>query len=137
MKNKHCSLLFNFSVKRGAECNTDHQLLRLKLRISKLYSKSSRVSRLSTMFDVSKLTGPIVDENGKDTPRGAFQDLASSLIVDNWKEDGSVNEKWNAVHSALTGAAKTVLGERVNRVHSMHGVHRVHNHTHYFSADMP
>ena len=36
------------------------------------------MSRLTTRFDISKLTGRLVDENGKDTPRGAFQDLASN-----------------------------------------------------------
>ena len=100
------------TVKRGAECNTDHQLLPIKLRMTKLYVKHSQTSRLTTRFDVSKLTGPLVDESGKDTPRGAFQDLASGLAVEEWKEDGSVDEKWNAIRSALTGAAKEVLGER-------------------------
>ena len=80
--------------------------------MTKLYVKHSRTSRLTTRFDVSKLTGPLVDENGKDTPRGAFQDLASGLAVKEWKEDGSVDKKWNVILSALTGAAKEVLGER-------------------------
>ena len=100
------------TVKRGAECNTDHQLLRIKMRMTKLHTGRGRTPRLTTRFDVSKLNGPLVDENGRDTSRGAFQDLASKLVVEEWKEDKSVDEKWIAVRSALTGAAKTVLGEK-------------------------
>ena len=65
------------------------------------------MSRLTTRFDISKLTGSLVDENGKDTPRGTFQDLASKLVMEEWEEDKSVDEKWHTVRSALTGAAKT------------------------------
>ena len=99
-------------VKRGAECNTDHQLLRMKLRMFKLYNKTSPTPRPTTRFDVSKLAGPIVDENGEDTPRGVFQDLASKLAQEQWTDDGTVNEKWTTICAALVGVAKATLGER-------------------------
>ena len=62
------------SVKRGAECNTDHQLLRIKLHMSKLY-QTAKTTTSPHRFDISKLVGPSSDKDGKNTPRGQFQEL--------------------------------------------------------------
>ena len=80
------------SDKRGAECNTDHQLLRVKMRLSKLYP-ADRPATNPYRFDVSKLAGPCFDEDGKDTHRGKFQELASRSVKEQWLEDGSIEEK--------------------------------------------
>ena len=102
------------SVEWGAECSTDHQLLRVKMRLSKLYP-AARPATNPYRFDVSKLAGPSFDEDGKDTFRGKFQELASRSVKEQWLEDGSIDEKWRAVRSALTDAAKSVLGVEKRR----------------------
>ena len=102
------------SVKRGAECNTDHQLLRIKLHMSKLY-QTAKTTATPRRFDVSKLVGPSLDEDGKNTPRGQFQELASKSVKDQWKVDGSTQDKWVVIRSALTEAAKSALGVEKHR----------------------
>ena len=95
-------------VNRGAECDTDHQLLRIKMRLSKLYQTTRSVVN-PHRYDISKLAGPSLDENGKDTPKGRFQ-VASKFAKEQWKVDGLNQEKWEVLRSALTDAAKSVLG---------------------------
>ena len=102
------------SVKRGAECNTDHQLLRIKLRMSRLY-QTAKTTATPHRFDVSKLVGTSLDEDGKNTPRGLFQELASKSVSEQWKAHGSNQDKWVAIRSALTEAAKTALGVEKRR----------------------
>ena len=64
---------------RGAECNTGHQLLRVRMRISKL-CQTKKPASTTHRFDVSKLAGASVEENGKITPKGHFHELASKLV---------------------------------------------------------
>ena len=66
-------------------------------------------------FDVSKLAGVSVDETGKNTRKGHFQELASKLMSEQWKRDGTVSEKWTTVRSALTEAASLALGREKHR----------------------
>ena len=66
-------------------------------------------------YDISKLAGPSVDENGKDTPKGRFQKLASKSAKEQWKVDGLIQEKWEVLRSALTDAAKSALGVEKRR----------------------
>ena len=102
------------SVKRGAECNTDHQLLRIKLHMSKLY-QAAKTAPSPQRFDISKLAGPSLNEDGQNTSRGHFQELANKLVKENWKADGSIEDKWVTIRSALTTAAKTALGVKKRR----------------------
>ena len=102
------------SVKRGAECNTDHQLLRIKLRMSKLY-QTAKTTTSPHRFDISKLVGPSSDKDGKNTPRGQFQELVKKSAKEQWKVDGSIQDKWVTIHSALTEAAKSTLGVEKRR----------------------
>ena len=76
---------------------------------------SNRSAANPYRFDVSKLAGPSVDKDGKDTPRGKFQELASKSAKEKWKEDGSVQEKWEGIRAALTETAKSVLGVEKRR----------------------
>ena len=99
------------SVKQGAECNTDHQLLLIKLHMSKLY-QTAKTTASPHRFDVSKLAGPSSDEDGKNTPRGQFQELATKSATEQWKVDGSIQV---LIHSALTEAAMSTLGVEKRR----------------------
>ena len=102
------------SVKRGAECNTDHQLLRIKMSMTKLH-QAPKPAASQLGFAVSKLAGPSLDENGENTPRGHFQELVSTLADEQWKMDGTISEKWTAIRSALTKAAESALGNAKRR----------------------
>ena len=99
------------AVKRGAECHTDHQLLRVKLRMTGKRDHHSRPKgKCAGRFNVAKLQGKSVDDNGLNTTRGQFQDQVCTTAKRKWTEDGTVEEKWLTVKSALTEAAETVLG---------------------------
>ena len=83
------------------------------MRISKLQAAKPPPS--THRFDVSKLIGPSLDENGKSTPRGHFQELTSKFVSEQWKTTGTISKKWAVIRSALTEAAKTALGVEKRR----------------------
>ena len=62
------------------------------------------------------MRGRRVDENGKITTRGCFQDGVCTKVKELWKNEGTVEEKWTAIRSALTETAQSVLGKE-NRRH--------------------
>ena len=43
---------------------------------------------------MSKLAGSSLDENGKNIPRGHFQELTSKYASEQWKADGTVSKKY-------------------------------------------
>ena len=99
-------------VKRGAECHTDHQLVRLKMRMTgrrKFECKHQRGS--AKRFNVAKLMGKSTDDNGQNTTRGMFQEQVCSLAKEKWNAEGTVEEKWTAIKTALTETAQSVLGK--------------------------
>ena len=60
-------------------------------------------------FQMSKLVDPSLDEDGKNTPRSLSHELASKSVREQWKVDGSTQDKWEAIRSALMKAAKSAL----------------------------
>lgn len=66
MRRRDLKKCLDSSVKRRAECNTDHNLLRTKVRISKLY-QPKRKRAGEKRFDVGKLLGTCEDEDGECT----------------------------------------------------------------------
>ena len=62
-------------VMRGAECHTDHQLLQMILLVGSVNKHRKPPARNAPQrFDVSRLKGDIVDDQGKMTTMGIFQD---------------------------------------------------------------
>ena len=61
-------------VCRGADCNTDHRLVRAKLVVGRSVRSFKRASGRTGMkrWDVAKLQGACVDEMGRVTARGRF-----------------------------------------------------------------
>ena len=57
---------------RGAQCNTDHMMLKVKLQFGKKHFRGDRTRSSVGKFDVPKLQGRCVDERGKETLRGKF-----------------------------------------------------------------
>jgi hypothetical protein len=83
--------------------------------MSKFYPTAKTTTSLHR-FDVSKLAGPSLDEDGKTTSRGQFQKLASNSAKEQWKVDGSIQDKWVVICSALMEAAKGLRSADVQGV---------------------
>ena len=66
-------------------------------------------------FDVSKLVGLSLDEDGKNIPRGLLHRLASKSVREQWKVDGSAQDKQEVICSALIKVAKSALGVEKQR----------------------
>lgn len=68
-------------------------------------------SGVVSRFDVAKLKSRSVDDNGQNTTRGLFQEHVCSKPKEQWTNNGTVEEKWIAIKTALTKAAQFVLGK--------------------------
>ena len=101
---------------RGAECGTDHLMLRLKLQVlvKSGSHKPRRGENAVGRFDVTKLCGPNVDDRGELTERALFQESVGKKVKESWNSGGSIEEKWKSIKSALCESAELVLG-RVKR----------------------
>ena len=106
----------NATVRRGAECDTDHQLLCMKFTIlgrGPLCKSSSTVARI-LCYNASK----IVKHNDMDTEeaapcREARQELQKQVrdrASTTWPLSGTAEEMWTALRTALIESADLVLG---------------------------
>ena len=88
----HSRRCLDVSVMRGAECNTDHQLLRMKLLVGrrKMFRKG-RVGSCIWKFDMTKLQGRSVDDEGKEMTRGVFHTRVYERVKEmgQWRRSGS------------------------------------------------
>ena len=57
-----------------------------------------------------------MDDDGQNTTRGLFQERVCSLAKEKWTAEGTVEEKWTAISSALTEAAQSILGKEQPRL---------------------
>ena len=115
MRQTQRRICLDVSVMRGAECNTDHQMLRVKLLIKpKKRHKRPRAGNQSRKFDVSKLRGPAIDEKGNLTTMGHFHNVVSQKVKHLWSDEG-LEQMWKAVKVALCEAAETVLERESKR----------------------
>lgn len=106
-------LCLDVTVRRGAVCNTDHQLVVAKMklwRFGKIRSKA-KVSGIRR-YDVGKL---LSKENEGQEVRDKYQEVVLERASESWPEDGDVMAKWEAVRSAMTSAADDVLGTTARR----------------------
>ena len=103
-------------VMRGAECYTDHQLLQMKLLVGSVNKyRKPPASNAPQRFDVSRYKGDIVDDQGKLTTKGIFQDRVAQRLKSKWKNEGLAEEKWNLLKSTLCEAAESTLGKQTRR----------------------
>ena len=81
------------SVKQDTECHTDHQLLRIKLRMDQQRSHHTlqQQQRRTRRYDVTKLCANNV------TDRRLFQEEVCSRVKEAWKDNGTMTEKWLAI----------------------------------------
>ena len=52
----------------------------------------------------------MADDNGELTARGLYQQEVSQKLKDLWKDEDSVEKKWEAMKTALCESAESVLG---------------------------
>ena len=102
------------SVKRGAECNTDHQMLCATLRLKRENYHTPVPSTENRRYDVSSLARVEVGRTEDNEVKTAFIEQVLEKARKDWPIDGSVQDKWSVVRSALTETADDVLG-RVRR----------------------
>ena len=99
-------------VKRGAECNTNHQLLRIKIRVKGKGGCCQLKNKISKKkFTVSRFMSRGGANSGADMYRDAYRECVGTKAVEVWEDEGTVEEKWSAIRSALVEAGKEVLGQ--------------------------
>ena len=79
------------TVVRRAQCNTDHMMLRVKVRMRCKASKSTRTKSSTSKFDVSKLKGSCTD--GRQTTKGKFASCVATNLKENWDENGTIEDE--------------------------------------------
>ena len=67
MRKAHRRRCLDVTVMCGAQCNTDHMMLKAKLQIGKKTFRSGSKKDKAGKFDVSKLQGRCTDERGRET----------------------------------------------------------------------
>ena len=99
------------AVQRGTECNTDHQLLCVKIRMSVLCRHGKHHQAEGKRFDVSKLARKerSADEQHELSRREEFQQQAAEKAAMNRAEDKTAEDKGQVLQSALLESAETVL----------------------------
>ena len=107
-----------------ADCHNDHKMFRARAvcGLPKSFRKLS-VERPPGMFDVSCLKGDCVDEQGKMTATGLCVNGVSWRLQDAWNQEGSVEEKWTLLKTALTDTAQSTLGTQKE---VLIGLRRIH-----------
>ena len=109
MKQKDRKRCVDATVKRGAECNSDHQLLRIKVRMAGRWFRREQ-RQTSRKYAVSKLSENSDATRSESTTRRRFVEAVATNAKRNWMEDHSVEDKWQGLRSALTDAAESVFG---------------------------
>ena len=85
-------------VMRGADCNTDHRLVRAKLVVGRSVRSFKKVCAGTRMkrWDVAKLQGACVDEKGRVTAKGSFLGSIGEKLRERWDKDSNVERKWDS-----------------------------------------
>ena len=110
MRQKDHARCVNAAVKQGAECHTDHQLLRIKVKVvgERCYHKPH--NKPPRKLDVSALRCNNTDDSATNNPRHIFQERLNASTRAAWKVDSTVEEKWTTIKAGLIEAATEVLG---------------------------
>ena len=108
-------MFVDVSVRRGAESNIDHQMLCATLRLKRENYRTPMPPADNRRYDVSSLAHV---EVGRTEGNEASNEMKTTFIEQvlekarkDWPIDGSVQEKWSVVCSALTETADDVLGK--------------------------
>ena len=109
MRQRDRGLCLDVVVKRGAECNTDHHLVCMKLRVKRTPGGKASKDAKCKRFDVEKLkTGCSGEE--EESVRSRYVQGVLERAEDVWHDEAGVEGKWSAVKTALICTAEEVLG---------------------------
>ena len=98
------------AAKRGAECNTDHNLVCVKLQLNRSpFGKGANEAK-SKRYNIERLTAETEGNEGI-TYKDKYLQTVMEKANSDWCEEASVNDKWSALKSGLANAAEEVLGE--------------------------
>ena len=100
------------TIETGAECNTDHQLLCMKIKMLGTCHRRIVSTVRTRRFDVAKLArNGRLEEGPSEVPqREVFQQQVADRASAAWPVEGSAEDKWDAMRSALLDSAEAVLG---------------------------
>ena len=101
---------------RGADCNTDHRMVRAKVVVGKRkYFRSSTCGVGVRRWAVSGLLGASEDARGREMTRGRFLRGVRERVQNGCEGCNSVEEKWARMKNALCESAKAELGHEDRR----------------------
>lgn len=109
MRQRDRKLCVDAAVKRGAECNTDHQFMCAELRMVWKRPKPKPECEVRR-YDVSGLRR--VRSTGGEEVRSQRQEYVEAVVEkagEEWPDEG-VEEKWRVMRTAIVEAAEETLG---------------------------
>ena len=92
---------------QSAECNTDHNLLALKYRLSAMPC-FRQPSVVRTRIATSKLRHEPVD--GEPDIRAEFAGQLGTALADSWPSEPSVDSCWQSISKTVVDVARQCLG---------------------------
>ena len=91
----------DITVMRGADCNTDHKLLRMKLVVGRKLFKHRSSDGSCKQYDVTKLSLSNIDNEGSEvSAREQFIVGVCNQMKEVWEGTTSIDKKWNVLRSA-------------------------------------
>ena len=100
----------DIEVKRGADCNIDHQLLRGKIAMGRRWYRRGK-GATNKRYAISQLS----DSNDGAETKELFAETVAAAVAENRNDKSPLEDKWNKVRGALTDAADSVLGYEKHR----------------------
>ena len=101
-------------VKRGAECNTDHQLLCAKVRMKGSFLRPRQRSDGHRLhYDATKLRSAY-GEIEKESGQSATTEFVSGVLERaraEWPKEQSAEKKWRVMRAAMVDTAGQILGK--------------------------
>ena len=113
MKQRDRRCCVDVEVKRGAECNTDHQLLCAKVRMKGSFPRPRRRSDDHRLRYVTKLRNACGEEE-QESGQSVRTEFVSGVLErarDEWPEEQSAEEKWRVMKAAMVDTAGEILGK--------------------------
>ena len=107
-------------VKRGANCYTDHSMVRAKLVVGQSVRSFRRASGRAGVkrLKVAKLQGDCEDDRGTVTAKGRFLESVRKGLKKKWDTGDSVEEKWQLLYNNRGTTGQTEEALQQNPQHS-------------------
>ena len=118
MRQRDRKCCVDVEVKRGAECNTDHQLICGKVRMKGSSLRPRQRSDGHRLhYDVTKLRSAC-GEKEKESGQSARTEFVYGVLEKaraEWPEEQSAEKKWRVMRAAMVDTAGEVLGKVIKK----------------------